>query len=472
MKKFIACFLAIIMTLALCACSTGGAAETEPAVQGLQIGYARESILPNGQVNMSGYGNQEHRISTGYLDIIAATCLAASENGNTVLLFSTDTLTAKDNWTAEARALITEATGVPGENIQIGGTHTHSSPAVGGAEKYTLEWKPTYMEALVTAAKKAIADLAPATMYGAKAQAEGLTFVRHYLMENGRYAQSSTPANQLVDYATKPNEELLMVKFDRPEDKKDIALMNFQFHPTFIGSDQDTNLSADAVGAIRDIFEKETGMQFIYFTGSAGNQNADSRLPGASAGADGVAQMKAFGQKVCDVAFEAMKSMEEIGGSGVVAGKELLSYESNNYGLERLEDAKKAVEMFDSDGDANKASQYAKTLGFTSVYECRGIVANADRPDDYTMELNVVRIGNLGFVAAPYEMFSDSAFQIREGSPFKYTVISSITNHYWNYFPTKDAYEKGCYESYTAVFASGIAEATADKFVEMLKAVQ
>ena len=458
MKKFIACFLAIIMTLALCACSTGGAAETEPAVQGLQIGYARESILPSGQVNMSGYGNQEHRISTGYLDIIAATCLAASENGNTVLLFSTDTLTAKDNWTAEARALITEATGVPGENIQIGGTHTHSSPAVGGAEKYTLEWKPTYMEALVTAAKKAIADLAPATMYGAKTQTEGLTFVRHYLLENGRYADSSTPANQLIDYATKPNEELLMVKFDRPEDKKDIALMNFQFHPTFIGSDQDTNLSADAVGAIRDIFEKETGMHFIYFTGSAGNQNASSRLPRETVAAKGVNQMKAFGQKVCDYAFEAMKNMEK-----------LLSYESNNYGLERLEDAKKAVEMFDSDGDANKASQHAISLGFTSVYECRGIVANADRPDYYTMELNVVRIGNLGFVAAPYEMFSDSAFQIREGSPFKYTVISSITNHYWNYFPTKDAYEKGCYESYTAVFASGIAEATAEKFVEMLK---
>jgi hypothetical protein len=118
--------------------------------------------------------------------------------------------------------LITEATGVPGENIQIGGTHTHSSPAVGGNEELTLQWKPVYMDALVSAAKKAIADLAPATMYGAKAQTENLTFVRHYLMENGRYAQSSTPTNQLVDYATKPNEELLMVKFDRPEDKKDI----------------------------------------------------------------------------------------------------------------------------------------------------------------------------------------------------------------------------------------------------------
>jgi len=472
MKKFIACFLAIVLTLGLCACGNTGSGETtQAAVEGLQVGYARESILPEGQVNLSGYGNQAHRISTGYLDMMYATCIAASENGNTVLLFSTDTLTAKDSWTAEARRLINESTGVPEGNIQIGGTHTHSSPAVGGSEELTLQWKNVYMSALVNSAKKAIADLAPATMYGAKAQAEGLTFVRHYLMENGRYAQSSTPTNQLVDYATKPNEELLMVKFDRPEDKKDIALMNFQFHPTFIGSDQDTNLSADGVGAIRDVFEKETGMHFIYFTGSAGNQNPSSRLPGENPNGKGVNQMKQFGQKVCEFAFTAMENMEEIGGSGVSCKQDTLTYASNDYGLDRLEDAKKAVEMFDKDGNSTAATNYARTLGFTSVYECRGIVANASRPASYTMTLDVVRIGDLGFVAAPYEMFSDSAFQIREGSPFKYTVISSITNHYWNYFPTKDAYENGCYESFTAVFASGIAEATADKFVDMLKAV-
>ncbi len=471
MKRFFACFLAVVITLGLCACTTGGAEDSEATASaaGLHVGYARESILPEGQVNMSGYGNQAHRISSGYLDILAATCIAASDGGNTVLLFSTDTLTAKDNWTAEARAMINQATGVPERNIQIGGTHTHSSPAVGGAEALSLEWKPIYMNALLNAAKKAIADQAPAKMYGSTIETEGLTFVRHYTMSDGSYADSSTSSANLVAHATEANETLMMIKFDREGDKKDIAVMNFQFHPTFIGSESDTNLSADGVGAIRDVFEKETGMHFIYFTGSAGNQNASSRLPGETPSAKGVNQMKQFGQKVCEFAFTAMENMEEIGGTGVGSLQDKLTYTSNDYGLDRLEDAKKAVEMFDKDGNATAATNYAKTLGFASVYECRGIVANASRPASYTMDLDVVRIGNLGFVAAPYEMFSNSAFQIREGSPFKYTLISSITNHYWNYFPTKEAFAAGCYESYTAVFASGIAEATAEKFVEMLK---
>ena len=40
------------------------------------------------------------------------------------------------------------------------------------------------------------------------------------------------------------------------------------------------------------------------------------------------------------------------------------------------------------------------------------------------------------------------------------------------YYPTKEAYGYGCYESYTARFASGVAEDVADEFVQMLKDVQ
>ena len=86
----------LAIVLGLCACGGSGeeTAQTEPAYQGLQVGYGRESIMPIGQVNISGSGNQEHRVSTGYLDILYATCIAITEGENTILLFSTDTLGA------------------------------------------------------------------------------------------------------------------------------------------------------------------------------------------------------------------------------------------------------------------------------------------------------------------------------------------------------------------------------------------
>ena len=79
--------------------------------------------------------------------------------------------------------------------------------------------------------------------------------------------------------------------------------------------------------------------------------------------------------------------------------------------------------------------------------------------------------GGSGFVAASYEMFSNSGMYIKDNSPFEFTVISTVTNGYNNYFPTKEAFAYGCYESYTARFASGVAEDIADEFVNMLKEV-
>ena len=113
MKKIIAILLTVCIVLSLCACGGNGGAEetTAAAPQGLQVGYARESIMPDGQVNMSGSGNQEHRISTGYLDILYATCTAFRDGDTTVLLYSTDTLTAKWGWTNEARQMISRETG-------------------------------------------------------------------------------------------------------------------------------------------------------------------------------------------------------------------------------------------------------------------------------------------------------------------------------------------------------------------------
>ena len=72
MKKLVSILLAFVLVLGLCAC--GGSGENgsaEPAAaQGLQIGYGRESIMPEGQINISGGANAQHRVSTGFLYIL------------------------------------------------------------------------------------------------------------------------------------------------------------------------------------------------------------------------------------------------------------------------------------------------------------------------------------------------------------------------------------------------------------------
>jgi len=478
MKKILCLCLSLIMVLSMVACGGSGDAgengsTTAPKAEGLQIGYARESIMPEGQVNISGSGNQEHRVSTGYLDILYATCLAISENGNTILLYSTDTLTAKNSWTATARQLISTATGVPQNNIHIGATHTHSGPAVGGNEPLVQKWAEVYMNALIKSAEDAIADQAPATLYGKKVQTEQMNFVRHYKMDDGSYAGSNFGdfSKTIVGHATEGDEEMTLIKIDREGDKKDIMLMNFQGHPCFASGSNYNELSADYIGTTRDAFEKATGMQFIYFLGATGNQNTSSRV-GSENGTHNNDRVE-YGAKLAQYAIDALPTMTTpIEGSGVKTTQKKLTYKSNKYGQDRLADAQKVATLFSQTGDTSSANAMAKSMGFQSVYECRGIVGCASRPEISQMTIDACSFGGVGFVAASYEMFSNSGLYIKENSPYEFTVISTVTNGYNNYIPSLEAYMYGCYESYTAIYEAGTAEAAAEEFVNMLKSLQ
>jgi hypothetical protein len=149
-----------------------------------------------------------------------------------------------------------------------------------------------------------------------------------------------------------------------------------------------------------------------------------------------------------------------------------MTYKSNDYGQERLAEAQVIADMYKQTGDSKACTAVAKAQGFQSVFECNGIVSCSKYPATGDIELNTCSFGGVGFVAAPYEMFAASGMYIKENSPFEFTVISTVTNASISYFPTKEAYDYGCYESYTGRFASGVAEDCAAKFVEMLESVK
>ncbi len=436
---------------------------------GLQVGYARESITPGDGMNMRGYGNDAHRLSTGALDTLYATCIALRDGDTTILLYSTDLLCADVDWTEQAREMLNVELGIPMENIQIGATHSHTAPAVGmDFRPAVAQWKTMYMDALLSTAKKAIADLAPATMYGKKVQTQKQNFVRHYVMEDGTYAGSNFGDWKLAikGHATDGDREMTLIKFAREEDKKDILLMNWQAHADMIGG---TLLSADYIGAVREILEKETGMDFIFFLGASGDQNPNTRIEGEKPKSD----YKKYGQELAQYALDALRSMtEKIEGQGIASKQETITYRSNKYGQEKLEDAKKATQHFRETGNVREANAIAKENGFFSVFQCNGIVNCSSYPETGEFTVNVHRIGGLGFVAAPYEMFSKNGLYIKENSPYPYTIVSTVTNGYRNYFPSREAFQYGCYESYTARFDIGVGEDTAARYVELLKEIQ
>ena len=471
MKKILCLVLAFVLVLGLCACA-GSGNEGGSSVKGLQAGFGREKIMPaDNQIGLSGYGNADSRISTGCLDYLYATCVALKDEADTtVLLFHLDLIITTDEVVEQGRLAVSEATGVPLENIYFAATHTHSAPGTEYDIPGIAQYKALLYMQFATAAETAIADLSPAEMSMGSKELENMNFVRHYIQESGAYVGSNFgdySASPIKDYATKGDHELQLLKFTRAaEDKKDILMMNWQAHPCLTdGSGSGTNLSADFIGSCRAYVEEQTDCNFIYFTGAAGNQNTYSHIEADDNGLD----YKGYGETLGKAAVELLEGMTPVAAGPIKTTKMTYEAEINKEGVDRLEQAQEVVDLWKS-ADRTASDELAEEYGFGSTYHCNSIVKRAEMTGTTSLELNAVSIGGFSWINAPYEMFSGSALSIKEQTPFDMTFIITCSGPHVGYIPTSDAYEydHGCYESQTSKIPQGAAEILVEKYVSML----
>lgn len=467
MKKWFAVFLLLSLLLSLCACGGDTAPETQPAAQGLQVGFGRVQIMPQSSVPLAGYPNSTSRMSTGYRDYLYMTCLAFTEGEETVLLFTQDLFKSEKSWVSQARSAIENATGIPGEKILICATHNHAGPDTSSSHSAIAAYKTLYMNAAVSAAQAALEDRAAAKLYSTVTQTDKLNYPRHYKLSDGSYGGDvfgDFSKNTIEGYANAGDPTMLLVKADREGDKQDVLIMNWQVYPCVMGVSADTNLSADFIGFARSHVEQETGMLCAYFNGAAGDIKPDSRINADRHYLSDVDYSKAVAQ----CAIDALPGLTSLEGTGVSSGTMELTYAVNHDDAQLLPQAREVVELAKT-ATSETADKRAKELGLFSIYHAQQIVNRQTRPQTDTMELSVVKAGGMAFVTAPYEMFSQSGVYIRENSPFAATMICSCSNAYHGNFATQEAYEYNSYESYTNYFAKGCAEAAAEAFVQLLK---
>ena len=470
MKKLLCLLLSAVMVLGLCACGGTGEEGASAEVKGLQVGYGREKIMPESSVPMAGYTDTLSRMSNGFRDYLYVTCVAFSEGGETVLMITQDLFKSFDSWVEAARDAITAETEIPAERIMICSTHNHGGPDLASNHDSIVEYKNVYTQAMANAAAAAVADMAPATVYSASTETEGLNFPRHYKLSDGSYGGDvfgDFTNNTIEGYANECDTQMQLVKVDREGEKQDILLMNWQAYACFYATSASTSLSADFIAPVRDAIEKETDMLFAYFSGAAGDIKPSSRISGDNT----VYTVEDYGAKLAQYAIDALPSMTQLEAGSVKAAQEEFTYAVNHADEDKLEQAEEVTQAWDNQG-FDTASALAAGYGFGSVYHAREIVRRIDRPQTDTMELNVVSVGGLAFVAAPYQMFSETGEYIKEKSPFAMTFICSCANGAEGNFATQAAYDYHSYEADTNYFARGCAEDTADKFLEMLNSLK
>lgn len=437
------------------------------------VGFSRKDITPTGPIVLSGYGDDHARPCEGVLDHIWGSCLALSDpDGNTILLYSVDLCYINDMLTQQLQESVSNKTGIKPEHILIAATHTHAGPSLSERQlPCVLDFYGFFVLQMTQAAKEALKDLSAAQIRIGRSKTEKMNFVRHYITANGTYMGDNFGRRDIpiTGHASEADETIQLVRFCR-EQKQDVLLVNWQAHAKMsstivseFGQAHRRHMSADYIGYTRNELESRTGILCIYFTGAAGNLNADSRISEEAPTKDPAV----FGAQLAQFAVKGLADMQTIPGGNLLFRQRQLTLPIDHSDDAKHELAKQVWSLWTQDQE--KCKEEAIAAGFNSAYAARDVIRRHDAGESRTMNIHTVKIGALSFVAVPYEMFCVNGMYIKENAPGAMTVIMSCTNGYHNYLPSDFAFTHGSYEVDSRNYPRGSAEKVADALLDMLK---
>ena len=434
----------------------------------LRVGFGCADITPEKYSSLAGFGNDAYRICDNILDRPMVTCIAISdENDQTVLLFTADTLYTHEKQAEMARASITDATGIPGERILIAATHTHAGPSVFAAAKTVQEYYPHYVKQLTKAALEALGDRKEAQVFAGQKTVKNMTFVRHYLMNDGSYAGAGFGSfkSGVKAHADVADEQMQLIRFKR-EGASDIVLVNWQSHATITSASTRTDMSSDYVGTMRNHLEGLSGCKVAFFQGACGNLVPSSRIS-----EEMIVEHDhiLYGRKLAEFAFEGLMDLRPVK-TGEIRSLQMIYRAAVDHSDDPLVPAAKTVwENYYKIEDLKERAKLVQENGFNSVHHAMQILNRANAGDAIDMELNVLCAGDISFATAPYEMFCSNGKYIKENTPFEITIVVGYCNGFNSYIPDKNAFGYDCYEVNARRFPVGAAEDIAETHVKLLK---
>jgi len=320
----------------------------------------------------------------------------------------------------------------------------------------------------LSAARIALLDLAPATLYAGKKPIEGMNFTRHYVTDRGERHSFNTGIPKdavLVGHATRSDPDLTVLKFAR-EGKKDIAMVNFQAHCDSASAIGFHSLCPSWAGRLRDKMAEKTGALVAYFTGTSGNQATNSRIEEEKHGL----KWFEYGERLGELAAEVLaENLVPVKGTDIRTVRTNIDVEPNTSDIHLYDHAMEAIRLYTA-GDVEGAKAYCRAHGIYAYGTAKGIRARKETKVDKFLELAAFHIGELGVVTNTNETFSDQGLFVKENTPFTHTFI--ITGNS-GYLACREAYEYYAYEAlgWAGLYVAGTAEKMADKWIELLNEI-
>jgi hypothetical protein len=430
--KFINSITVTIIIFILTSCSEQ---QNSTKRASLLIGLAEVNYTPEVGLDLVGNYRGDDYASRGIHDsLYARAIVAANSDGEKAAVLSVDICSITKEPVEMMRSFIGSMTDIKPENIMIHATHTHSGPKSDLSAPKAKEYLTRAANAVVLANK----NLKPTVISIGRSSESRVSFNRRLKCVDGTTHMCWEKFEP--GFVTGPlgpvDPELITISL-KQQDKSTGVIVNFGCHATTL-TGNNWLYSADYPGYIAESVRRVKGKEYIpmFLNGPCGNvTQVDYRIGFP----DTYQECQRIGYILGITALEAIKNEEVISGDKVAVSKERVPLKRMTITEEQLNWARAVMKKVEKEGmpplqadgipDAEFAQQWIK------MYETQNLTDS--------LEVMVIRIGDVAFVGLPGEIFCEFGIEIKKNSPFKNTMVMGLTNDDRNYFPTKISFTQG-----------------------------
>jgi neutral ceramidase len=426
-------------------------AAPQEAPTGLRAGAAASNITP--PLGLPIVGNWTSPPAAHVHDELHARCLVLEDGGTRLAIVVCDNVGIGRAVLDEARRLVHAETGLPPANLLVSSTHTHSAVGARG------DGPPDAYGAFVArriadGVRRAVANLAPAKIAWGAAAAPEHVFNRRYVLREGvripdpfggedKVLMNPGVGNPDVLRPAGPVDPELAFLSVRTRDGRPLALLaNYSLH--YVGGVPGEHVSADYFAVFADDVQRLLGAdrQDPPFVGMMSNGTSGD-----------VNNVNVLGPREKRAPYEKMRLVARSLAEKVVEAEKALAFrEAVPLGARmeelRLGARRPSPELVERSKAVLARPKDAKPAHAREVAYAERALRLAEGPEEVSVPIQALRIGDLGIAAIPFEVFTDIGLEIKRRTPFERSFTISLANGSFGYLPTPEHHALGGYETW------------------------
>ncbi len=432
----------------------------------LIAGVAEKNINPSFPTFMAGYPDPLDRYHTAVHDDLRAHCFYLKNGSERLVFITLDLIYYSKRRVAMLRDRLEKAFGIPGKNVMVSATHTHSGPVTASVPFRFWDDREEMYPDYLDFCEQQIFDGVHEAILGAFSASIG---VGHGICGK---EQNVGGNRRHKDGPADPEVWVVAIK-DEAQNLRGV-LINYALHPTFLHAESMV-LSADYPCYIYDYFQKEDPACVVGFqSGAAGDQSSRHFRSGQT-----FEEAKRVGYAIAAEAQRVIQSLAFDDNPVLLAKSQDL-----NPSLRPIPPLDQATIDQQAAVDALAASQEnQEPYPVQRTLECSLFGANrrlklaqaGEQAQEglatlFPFELAVFGIGQARIASVPCELFVEFALRLKEQSPARQTFLATVTNGSSSgYVYTEQALAEGGYEPMGSIYALEAGEEILQTLLSLLE---